>query len=136
MPLPLTPFEEELIAQAQIPLEFQQLKEKHPVAVLRLAEGWGTDPLPTGYEPKAVAIYYDGSEDEDWLFVNGTPKRINWQNSPTEPSSIVLEIDALPRYVEIEGKVVLNTLGGVILPDAVFDVSVQAELLLAMLQQQ
>lgn len=133
MPNPLISSELELISS--LPKEIQQLKDEFPIPTLHAAMGWGKQPLPKGYIPEVFNVFLNGADIEDWVFIQGKSIYTNLKQLLTSDNrSLVFELDSEFRYVEIEQKQILNTLGGAVLPDPIIQEAIQAQSLEAQLQ--
>lgn len=106
---------------SKLPPQFAALKDKYPLTIANVAEFWELPPYPTGYVPEFIDIYYD---DEDTLqaaisIKNGKLAYIELEDPVTDPALIYLTIEDDPAYVQIEGRVIFNRLGGAVLPDII-----------------
>ena len=74
-------------------------------------------PLPFGYQPKWIDFYYFDEADEPHIsFVRGELEYIDLPENIAESRLIHVQIDGVAAYIEIEGEIVLNRLGGIELP--------------------
>ncbi len=111
-----------------LPPQFAALKDKYPQTISNLAEYWSLPPYPPGYIPEDIDIYYEDDNfiDSAIAIENGHLKSVLLEDSATDPSLIYMAIENDPAYVQIEGKVIFNRLGGAVLPP----VAINLELML------
>jgi hypothetical protein len=107
---------------AKLPPSIQALKEKYPVSIVNAAEYWDEPPLPEGYIPGDVEVFYgDDVNDSDLLILNGNLDSFTLEEPEGEPPVMSVLIDGSWAYIQIEGQIILNRLGGVALPDVLVD---------------
>lgn len=122
--------------QANIPPEIQELGAEFPLALIQAAQGVGMEPLPEGYQAQLVEVYRNGSGSASQVFHVEELKFLDPDDlTANSDAVIVVEIDAIFRYVEILGVEVVNTLGGYQLPKAIADPSVQAQVVTSLLSK-
>ncbi len=107
----------------KLPPQFAALKDKYPLTISNVADFWESRPYPKDYLPQLIDIYYD---DEETLqsaisIKNGKLVYVELEDPVTDPALIYLTIEDEPAYVQIEGRVIFNRLGGAVLPDVVTD---------------
>jgi hypothetical protein len=104
-----------------LPAWIQVLKDKYPVSVCNAADTWNESPLPSGYIPEAIEVFYGDDVNSPDLFTrNGKIHSFNL-SKPSDTSVIQLLIDGIWAYIQVEGRVVFDRLGGAVLPDIVID---------------
>ena len=130
------PLTEQELAQIRkrLPLELQALKDKYPQCVYNVSEAWGASPFPHGYIPESIEIYYsDDPSGTDIAFQDG--KLRNFDLEPSKDKDVIkVSIDDEWAYIQAGGKVLLDRLGEVILPDILLDQKALLEFTLANLQ--
>lgn len=104
---------------SKLPPQFAALKDKYPQTINNVAEFWEYPAYPTGHVPKYIDIFYN---DDDFFtpaieIENGNLRRVELEDSVTDPTLIYMAVDEEAAFVQIEGQVILNRLEGVILPD-------------------
>ncbi|MDJ0534762.1 MAG: hypothetical protein QNJ70_20155 [Xenococcaceae cyanobacterium MO_207.B15] len=134
--MPFGPLGERELAQIRkrLPLEIQALKDKYPQCVYNTSEAWGASPFPHGYIPESISIYYsDNPGGTDIAFQDG--KLRNFDLEPSKDKDVIkVSIDDEWAYIQAGGKVLLDRLGEVILPDILLDQKVLLEFSLANLK--
>lgn len=119
MAVQLSPYELNLIAK-KLPPQFAALKEKYPVAIVNAADDWDRKPCPEGYAPKMIEVYYKDEADIPSLFIeNGELTFLDPEDNLADTTLIMMSIDDHWAYIQVEGRVILNRIGGAILPDVV-----------------
>lgn len=117
------PLSERDLAQIRerLPKDLQAYKDKYPQCVYNVSEAWGASPFPHGYVPESVDIYYaDDPTGADISFLEG--KLIAFKlHTPKDKDVIKLSIDDEWAYIQAGGKVLLDRLGEVILPDVLLE---------------
>lgn len=107
----------ELIEQ-KLPPQFITLKDDYPVAILNIAMVWGNPPYPQGFVPHSVDIYYGEDAVEAGLsVVQGKIVTLSLPNDFAQANVIEMQIDGDTAYVQINGTVLLNRIGGTVLPE-------------------
>ena len=127
------PLTERELAQIRkrLPLELQALKDKYPQCVYNVSEAWGASPFPHGYIPESVEIYYaDDPSGADIGFFEGK-LTVFKLNMPKDKDVIKVSIDCEWAYIQAGGKVLLDRLGEVILPDILLEQKALLEFTLA-----
>jgi hypothetical protein len=96
---------------------------------LQVAVAWSLkdNPLPDGYQPTFIELFVDG-EEEPCLFVheNNVKSTTKSYFGDRISSTLLIQIDDEPRYVQLHGELIADSLGGCLLPDIL--VSPQAQL--------
>ncbi len=117
---PLTKQELEQIRK-RLPLHIQALKDKYPQCVYNTSEAWGAKPFSHGYIPESIDIYYsDNTRGSDISFIEGK-LTVFKLNTPKDKDVIKVSIDDEWAYIQAGGKVLLDRLGEVILPDILLE---------------
>ena len=131
---PLTERELEQIRR-RLPRDIQAYKDKYPQAVYNVSEAWGASPFPHGYIPESISIYYsDDPSGTDIAFQNG--KLRNFDLEPSKDKDVIkVSIDDEWAYIQVGGKVLLDRLGEVILPDILLEQKALLEFSLANLKE-
>ncbi len=130
------PLTERELAQIRrrLPRDIQAYKDKYPQCVYNTSEAWGASPFPHGYVPEEISIYYsDNTNGSDITFREG--KIVVFKiNSPKDKDVIKVSIDDEWAYIQVGGKVLLDRLGEVILPDILLEQKALLEFSLACLK--
>lgn len=102
---------------AKLPKEIQAWKDKYPNAVYNVSEAWDVPPLPEGHIPEDIAIYYaDETMGSDILIYQGVLH--NFELDPPKDKKVIkMAVDDDWAYIQVERTVLLDRLGGVVLPD-------------------
>ncbi len=131
------PLTERELAQIRrrLPRDIQALKDKYPQSVYNVSEAWGASPFPHGYIPESISIYYsDDPSGTDIAFQNG--KLRNFDLEPSKDKDVIkVSIDDEWAYIQVGGKVLLDRLGEVILPDILLEQKALLEFSLANLKE-
>jgi hypothetical protein len=113
----------ELEKIAKLPPEIAALAKNYPSDIFNAAEFWNEPPFPDNYIPELVEIYYGDTDSPDVFIMNGKLEDYRVHNIDDNAQSIAVQIDDQWAYIQIEGKEILNRLGGVVLPDVIVDPS-------------
>ena len=131
MPYHLSPHQIEEI-ESKLPPQYAALKDKYPVAISNAAESWDKPPFPPGYIPRSIDVYYaDEADGPDICLENGELTFINLRDASPESTVIQVDINGSWSYIQIEGRVILNRLVGVVLPDVLVHPAVLMEVVLS-----
>ncbi|WP_414541659.1 hypothetical protein [Nostoc sp. CCY0012] len=79
-------------------------------------DSWHDEPLPDGYIPHSFEIYYGTSHSPHIHIVDGVLEEYTLPELEKNSPSVTLIIDSNFVYIEVEGKEILNKIGGAILP--------------------
>lgn len=102
---------------SKLPPEIASLADRYPSEILNTADSWDEKPFPNGYIPKSIEVYCG---DEEVVFIlDGLLDFYQPITIGRNSTSLTVMIDSNFAYIEIEGKEILNKLGGVVLPDIV-----------------
>lgn len=102
---------------SKLPPEIASLAERYPSEILNTADSWDEEPFPKGYIPKSIEVYCG---DEEVVFIlDGLLDFYQPINISRNSTTLTVMIDSNFAYIEIEGKEILNKIGGVVLPDIV-----------------
>lgn len=108
----------ELEQLKRLPGKHQQFADRYPESIRNVLDRLDSPPLPEGYQPKWIDFYYfDGADEPHISFVKGELKYIDLPENIASSRLIHVEIDGNAAYIEIEGEIVLNRLGGIKLPE-------------------
>jgi hypothetical protein len=103
----------------KLPAWIQALKDKYPVSVVNTADTWEEQPLPEDYIPKEVEIFYGDDVDDSDLFIRDGKLYSFSLREPVDSNVIQVLIDGNWAYIQVENCIILDRLGGVILPEVV-----------------
>ncbi|MBD2451149.1 hypothetical protein H6G76_29270 [Nostoc sp. FACHB-152] len=102
---------------SKLPPEIASLADRYPSEILNTADSWDEEPFPNGYIPESIEVYCG---DEEVVFIiDGLLDFYQPTTIGRNSTSLTVMIDSNFAYIEIEGKEILNKLGGVVLPDIV-----------------
>ena len=102
----------------KLPPQFAALKELYPITIAAVARDWDKPPYPEGYLPKSVEVYYNEEARGPALCIdNNQLTYVELEEPVTDPNLVILDIDDDTAYVQIQGRVILNRIGGAVLPD-------------------
>ncbi|AUT04629.1 hypothetical protein CLI64_29775 (plasmid) [Nostoc sp. CENA543] len=114
---------------AKLPPDISALVDKYPHEIMNVIYAWDDEPFPDNYIPETMDIYYGMSETVNVSVVNGVLRKYNVPKFNTNPPSVTVWFDGSIVYIEIEGKEVLNKLGGASLPQVTIDTSTFIDML-------
>jgi hypothetical protein len=112
---PLNDYDRQEIAK--LPPDIAALADKYPCEIVNVVDGWDDEPFPDNYVPQYVEIYSDAGEEASLCILDGVLTDYTPANPEINTSTVQVIIDGKFAYVEIEGRVIINHLGGVILPE-------------------
>jgi hypothetical protein len=110
----LSEYEWQLLTR--LPLDVAALVDNYHTDIINAAEFWNEPPFAENYIPEFIEIYYGDAESPHIFIVNGELKDYD-VNLLDNTKSISVLVDDQWAYIQIEGQVILNRLGGVVLPD-------------------
>ncbi len=117
MPYHLSP-EQISEIESKLPPQYAALKDKYPICLDNAALAWDLPPYPSGYVPKSIDVYYDENAHGPAMCIeDGHLTYMEIEDPATAPTTIMMDIDDETAYVQIEGRVILNRIGGAVLPD-------------------
>lgn len=110
----------------KLPPQFAVLKDKYPQTIANLARYWELPPYPINYVPECIDIYYEDDNfiDSAIAIENGNLTCVQLEDPVIDPTLIYMAIENDPAYVQIEGKVIFNRLGGAVLPSVAIKLEV------------
>jgi hypothetical protein len=114
---------------ADLPEWAQAYAERWPVPTCQAAMYWNNPPADA-FIPQNIEVYLNGLADPILVMTGKVVQCCNLDELSKPQQAIAIEIESIVRYVEIEGKVLLNTVGRIILPDFLVSASGQAEMLM------
>ncbi|MBC1300112.1 hypothetical protein GNF11_35575, partial [Nostoc sp. UCD122] len=94
--------------------------------ILNTADSWDNLPFDANYLPECLEVYSSDADDANIFVLNGVLKDYVPSRAEKNTSSITVMIDGEFAYIEVEGRQVLNKLGGIVLPE----VAINPELLI------
>lgn len=130
--MPITDYhfsEYDLREIAKLPSDIAVLANKYPCEIINIADAWNDDPFPDGYIPRIFEIYYGTSDDANVYIVDGVLQDYNVPEKDGHTSSVSILFDGNFAYIEIEGREILNKLGGAVLPHVTIDPSTLVNML-------
>ncbi|MCF2151948.1 hypothetical protein IQ276_037195 [Desmonostoc muscorum LEGE 12446] len=124
------PFSEyDLREIAKLPSDISALANKYPCEIINVADAWNDDPFPDGYIPRIFEIYYGTSENANVYIVDGVLQEYNVPEFEGNAPSVSVLFDGNFAYIEIEGREILNKLGGAVLPSVTINPSTLVQML-------
>ncbi len=103
---------------AKFPQEIVNICDKYSIAVLNALEFLETPPLPNGYIPSVIEIYYADTFGPQVFILDGKLQEyVSIEEIQKDHNSISVLIDYDWAYIQIENRVILDRLGGVIMPE-------------------
>ncbi|MBD2503899.1 hypothetical protein [Anabaena azotica] len=111
--------EYELGLLSKLPLDIVALAGKYRTDILNAAEFCDEPPFENGYVPELIEIYYGDAESSHVFVKDGILQEYNLIDLDSNSKSISVQIDSQWAYIEIEGQVILDRLGGVKLPEVI-----------------
>ena len=119
----------------RLPEDIQAYKDKYPQSVYNVSEAWGASPFPHGHIPECIDIYYaDDPAGSDISFIEGKLTVFKLDKAK-DKDVIKVSIDDEWAYIQVGGKVLLDRLGEVILPDILLDQKALLQFTLANLKE-
>ncbi len=108
---------------AKFPPDVIALCSKYPIDILNASDSFDNPPLQHNYIPKLIEIYYEQTLSPQVFIMDGILEDYHLLLSERQKdyNSISVMIDHDWAYIEVEGKILLNRLGGVILPDVIIE---------------
>ncbi|MBD2615953.1 hypothetical protein H6G94_32705 [Nostoc punctiforme FACHB-252] len=130
MSMNLYPFSKYDLRQiAKLPSDISALAEKYPCEIINVADAIDDDPFPDGYIPHIFEIYYGTSDNANIYIVDGVLQDYNVPEFDGNTPSVSILFDGNFAYIEVEGKELLNKLGGAVLPHVTINPSTLIEIL-------
>ena len=114
---------------SDLPEWAQAYAERWPVPTCQAAMYWN-ETQAGKVEPESIEVYLNGAGDPALAIFRKAVTFGHIEELAQEPKAIAIEIDNVVRYVEIGGKVLLNTVGAMILPDCLVSPVAQVQMLL------
>lgn len=105
--------------------------------VMQVSIAWDLrdQPLPEGFIPEMVDVFVDGSEEACLYIYQGKVKFVEKEFfGDRDKGHFVIMINEEARYVELNGELVANSLGGCILPDVITSPAAQLSCLSSLLE--
>ena len=103
---------------AKFPQAIVNLCDKYPIAIWNALDSLEVTPLPNNYIPTAIEIYYADTFGPQVFILDGKLQEyVSVEEIQKDHNSISVLIDYDWAYIQIEGQVILDRLGGVILPE-------------------
>lgn len=108
---------------AKLPPQIAALADKYPCEIVNVVDAWDDEPFGINYVPQYVEIYSDAGEKASLCILDGVLTDYTPANPEINTSTVQVIIDGKFAYIEIEGRVIINHLGGIILPKVSVDPS-------------
>ena len=98
------------------------LKYRYPVSIYNAASHWDKPKFPQGYVPKQIAIYYAETPTAPSIsWENGKLRRVQIEEIPVAPDVILVMVDNIWTYIQVQGKVILDRTKGIQFPPDLTD---------------
>jgi hypothetical protein len=106
-----------------LPWRYLKYLGTYPVCLEQMAQAYRKPNLPAGYVPDEILIYYTESEDDnpDVIIEKGELKFVRVRDEDEIENVTIVVIDDHCAYGQIHGQVILNRLGGAVLPNVLVD---------------
>ena len=114
---------------ADLPEWAQAYAEKWPVPTCQAAMYWN-EPPAGAIVVRDIEVYLNGLGDAALVMTDGEVDYGDLAEFSKPHQAIAIEFDSIVRYVEIEGRLLLNTVGRLVLPDCLASPVGQAQMLL------
>jgi hypothetical protein len=114
---------------ADLPEWAQAYAQKWPVPTCQAAMYW-TKPPADAFIPQDIEVYLNGLTDPSLVMTFGKIDFCDLAEFSKPQQAIAIEFNSVVRYVEVEGRILLNTVGRIILPECLISASAQAEMLM------
>ena len=114
---------------ADLPEWAQAYAEKWPVPTCQAAMYWN-EPPAGAIVVQNIEVYLNGLGDAALVMTDGEVNGGDLAEFSKPHQAIAIEFDSIVRYVEIEGRLLLNTVGRLVLPDCLASPVGQAQMLL------
>ncbi|WP_139025838.1 hypothetical protein [Acaryochloris sp. CCMEE 5410] len=95
---------------------YNQFAQDYPDQVISAAEFASVTPLPDGYKAEILEVYGGLSAEPAIVFHDDELVDGDFSIFEITNDVIGIDVDGTPRYSEIQGEILLNTLGGLVLP--------------------
>lgn len=115
---------------AKLPPDIAALADKYPCEIVNVVDSWDDEPFPDNYIPQYVEIYSDAGEQTSLCILDGVLTDYVPALLSINTSTVQVIIDGKFTYIEIEGRVIINHLGGVVLPELAINPSELLQVLL------
>ncbi|WP_341531990.1 hypothetical protein WKK05_40590 (plasmid) [Nostoc sp. UHCC 0302] len=107
----------------RLPPDIAALANRYPSEIVNVSDSWDNKPFPEGYVPQSIEVYTAEIENAVIsIWDNVLLGYIPYQTE-SNPSSLTLILDADFAYIEIEGREILNHIGGAVIPEINTDIS-------------
>lgn len=114
---------------ADLPDWAQAYAEKWPVPTCQAAMYWN-EPPAGAIVVQNIEVYLNGLGDAALVMTDGEVNFGDLAEFSKPQKAIAIEFDSVVRYVEIEGRMLLNTVGSLVLPDCLVSPAAQAQMLM------
>ena len=118
---------------AKLPDWAIELLDRYPIPCCQAAQWWGI-PTPLVTKPETIEIYINGDDQPALVWAYDRVVVGDLTRLCDEYHAIAIEVDSMIRYVEIEGKELLDTTDGIIWPEVFASPAAQVQMLVALAQ--
>ncbi|WP_373524758.1 hypothetical protein [Nostoc sp.] len=114
MSYPLTDYDKKQIAK--LPADIAALAQKYPCEIVNVVEAWDDKPFPSDYIPQYIETYIDAGDEPSLRVLEGSLTDYIPAKSLDDIKTIQVIIDGKFAYIEIESRVIIDHIGGVVFP--------------------
>ena len=125
--------EYELEQISKLPMDIALLAHKYKIDIVNAGEVWGEPPFPAGYNPESIEIFYGSENEPSICTLNGKLDEYNTSEPDGKLRSLAVMFDGQWAYIQVENKVIINRLGGVVFPEVIVEPSVLIQSILSRL---
>lgn len=115
--------EYELEQISKLPKDIAVLADKYKIDIVNAGEVWGEPAFYSGYNPRAIEIYYGSEKEPSISTLDGKLDEYNVSEPDDKSKSLAVMFDGQWGYIQVEGKVIIDRLGGIIFPEIIVEPS-------------
>ena len=115
--------EYELEQLSKLPKDIAALAHKYKIDIVNAGEVWGEPAFSPGYNPSSIQIYYGSEKEPSISTLDGKLDEYNVSEPDDKLKSLAVMFDGQWGYIQVEGKVIIDRLGGVIFPEVIIEPS-------------
>jgi hypothetical protein len=108
--------------------------DEYPVPCCQAAQWLDFEP-PSLTIPTTIEVYINGDDQPSLIWSAGAVVMGNFERLCQEYTAIAFEVDSVVRYVEIEGRELIDKTEGIIWPECICSPSAQAMMLVQLAQK-
>ena len=115
--------EYELEQISKLPTDIALLAHKYKIDIVNAGEVWGEPAFPAGYNPESIEIFYGSENEASISTLNGKVDKYNVSKVDGNSRSLAVMFDGQWGYIQVENKVIIDRLGGVVFPEVIVEPS-------------